>query len=337
MQLSSQILRRNEEYLASAASLLIINPPEVDDLSFLQPKKVLSFNYRVVHSHKDALEEIVQFGAHQKDAQRYSTALVYLPKAKGELDLTLALAGSMLEQGADLYLVGEKKGGISSAAKKLDLIGSGATKLDSAKHCQFWHVKAEDYSNKPFNLSDWVQFYICEHQGIAFKLATIPGVFSFGRLDDGSAQLLDSMPSNLRGRNLDFGCGSGAIGIYAAKKNPDISLEMVDTNWLALECAKISCKENDIDAKIYPSDGWAEVEGRVNGVMTNPPFHQGISTEYNTTERFIRTAKDKLTKHAPFLLVANSFLKYPPIIESTFERWDTLSENKKFSVYLARR
>ena len=50
-----------------------------------------------------------------------------------------------------------------------------------------------------------------------------------------------------------------------------------------------------------------------------------------------QSAKDKLTKHAPFLLVANSFLKYPPIIESTFERWDTLSENKKFSVYLARR
>jgi 16S rRNA (guanine1207-N2)-methyltransferase len=123
------------------------------------------------------------------------------------------------------------------------------------------------------------------------------------------------------------------VGIYTKLLNPSIQLEMVDINILAIECAKRSCELNSVEAKVYPSDGWKDVKGRVNGVVSNPPFHSGVATEYRTTEGFIRGAKDKMSKHAPFLLVANSFLKYAQIIEATFERCDILVENNKFKVY----
>jgi len=149
--------------------------------------------------------------------------------------------------------------------------------------------------------------------------------------------LLNNMFTKLEGRILDFGCGSGVIGCYTKLLNPGIQLEMVDINILALECAKRTCELNSIEAKVYPSDGLAEVKGRVNGLVTNPPFHAGVSTEYMTTEGLIRLSKDKMVRHAPLLLVANNFLRYAHIIEGTFGRCDVLVENSKFRVYKAYR
>src|SRR5690606_30799484 len=112
------------------------------------------------------------------------------------------------------------------------------------------------------------------------------------------------------------------LGVYTKLMNPSVQLDMVDINLLALVCAEKTAELNGVQANVYPSDGWMQVSGRVNGVVTNPPFHRGISTEYETTEQFIYKAKDKMAKYAPFLLVANSFLKYAAIIEKTFGRCD---------------
>ena len=51
--------------------------------------------------------------------------LAGLPEHWGELDLSLAYIAPMLAKGADIFLVGEKKGGIASAAKKLDSYDKG--------------------------------------------------------------------------------------------------------------------------------------------------------------------------------------------------------------------
>ena len=169
------------------------------------------------------------------------------------------------------------------------------------------------------------------------QLCTVPGVFSFERLDEGTQLLLESLSAANktvpRGRTLDFGCGSGPIGIFAKLINPEIQLEMVDLNWLALECAKRSCGLNDVKAEIYPSDGWSDIEGRFDSVLTNPPFHSGVDTEYKTTEDFIHTAYDHMNKHGCLVLVANSFLKYAAVIERRFGTYKLLNENSRFRVY----
>jgi len=248
----------------------------------------------------------------------------------------LAYIAPMLEVGADIFLVGEKKAGIASAAKKLDKYGSDNSKIDSAKHCQLWQVSLEKAA-AAFSLDDWISSFPVSVNNIDLTVASIPGVFSMGELDGGTELLLTHMFTKLDGRIIDIGCGSGVLGVYTKLLNPVIQLEMVDIHLLALECAKKTCELNAIEAKVYPSDGWADVQGRVNGLVTNPPFHAGVNTEYQTTEGFIRQAKDKMAKHAPMLLVANNFLKYADIIEATFGRSDVLAENTKFRVYKAYR
>jgi len=331
-KLRSKSIERNADQFSEYENLLIFGPPEGDDLSYLNPKKVITFDYRVFQSHQASLGGQIEYSCSQTESQVYDAVIIFVPKSKKELDLVLAFLTPMLIKGASIYLVGEKKSGIESAAKRLNALGSNNSKIDSAKHCQLWQVSLEQ-SAADFCLDDWVESFNIEINDIAVELVSIPGVFSFGQLDIGTELLLQNMFSRLDGRVLDFGCGSGVVGIYTQLLNPTVQLEMVDINILALECAKRSCVLNKVDAKVYPSDGWKDVQGRVNGVVSNPPFHSGVATEYRTTEGFIRGAKDKMSKHAPFLLVANSFLKYAQIIEDTFERCDILVENTKFKVY----
>lgn len=332
MQLTSQVLMRNMDQFSSYQNLLLFGLPETDDLSFLDPKKVLTFDYRVYLSHQPALGACIEFSCQQDEVALYDAVVIFLPKSKAELDLVLAFVSPMLQQGASIYLVGEKKAGIASAARQLDQLGGNHSKIDSAKHCQLWHVTLENTA-RPFKLVDWFDSYSIELNGISLQLATLPGVFSFGRLDPGTELLLNNMFTRLKGRVLDFGCGNGVIGAYTKRLNPDIDLELVDINCLALECAKRTCELNHIEARIYPSNGWSDVAGRVDALISNPPFHSGVRTEYQTAEHFIRQAKQKLTKQAPFLLVANSFLKYRPHIEAAFERCDVVAETTRFKVY----
>lgn len=332
MQLTTQVLERNAQEFSDYQNLLVMSPPANDDLSFLMPKKVLTLDYRVYLSQQSALEDKIEYSLSHVADSVYDAAVVFLPKSKGELDLVLAYITPMLTKGADLYLVGEKKGGIASASKKLNGYGSNNSKLDSAKHCQLWHVSL-GVDTKPFNLEDWLEVSSLSFNDVSLKIAAIPGVFSFAELDEGTALLMEHMFTRLEGRILDFGCGCGVLGAYTKKLNPDIQLEMVDINLLALLCAEKTLAMNNLEGRVYPSDGWDSIEGRVNGVVTNPPFHSGIATEYQTTEYFIHKAKDKMAKFAPFLLVANSFLKYAAIIEKTFGRCDVLAENRKFRVY----
>tara|TARA_R110002072_G_scaffold172728_5_gene327071 strand:- start:14723 stop:15733 length:1011 start_codon:yes stop_codon:yes gene_type:complete len=332
MRLTTQLIERNAQQFSDYKNLLVVGPPADDDLSFLCPQKVLTLDYRVYKSLLSGLADDIEYSlSHQADLV-YDGAVVFLPKSKGELDLLLAYIAPMLQRDADIYLVGEKKGGIASAAKKLQDFGEDASKLDSAKHCQLWHVSL-GVEAKLFDIDQWIKTIEFDFKGVLIKIAAIPGVFSFAELDEGTALLMDNMFNKLDGRILDFGCGCGVLGVYAKIINPGINLEMVDINLLALICAAKTAELNGIEAKIYPSDGWQDVAGRVNGVVTNPPFHSGIATEYQTTEYFIHKAKDKMAKYAPLLLVANTFLKYAAIIEKTFGRCDVLAETRKFRVY----
>lgn len=334
MQARSKVIERNSEQFEDHERLLIVSPPEKDNLSYLNPSKVITFDYRVFRSLEADLGGVLSFGFDSLDSANYDSAIIHIPKSKGELDLLLAFASSKLNEGADIYMVGEKKAGIASAAKKLDEYSDDLSKLDSAKHCQLWHGTLTKPSEL-FCFNDWMSHFEISLNNIDMKVASVPGVFSSGELDDATDLLLSNMFTRLEGRVLDFGCGSGVLGCYTKLLNPTIKLEMVDINYFALKCAEETARLNDLEVKIYPSDGWSDIQGRVNAVVTNPPFHQGVETEYTTTEGFIKTAKDKMAKHAPFLLVANSFLKYPSIIEATFGRCDILAETTKFRAYKA--
>lgn len=331
-----QVIERNLKQFDGFSNILVFGPPENFHVGGLKIGQVSTFDYRVYRSIADLYGDAAKYSEQPTPGLNADAAIVFLPKAKQELALVLAFIAPMLVQNASVFLVGDKQGGIESASKQLQVFGSRPFKIDSARHCQLWQVQATAPA-KPFKLDDWIEVYETELAGTPMKIATMPGVFSFGRLDEGTSMLLANLPDKFMGRVLDFGCGSGMIGVYIKLRQPELIVEMVDIHRLALVCAERTCALNGVEAKIYPSEGWSDVSGRVDAVVTNPPFHAGIKTEYDTTENFIRQAPGHLSKYSPLLLVANSFLRYAPLIEQVFGSCETVVETSKFRVYLARR
>lgn len=334
MQLSSLLVQRNIDALAKHASLLVFAAPDAALLAELPNARAGSFDYKQYCAYQ-AYERTCWFGPPDTN-DRFEAALVFLPKAKDELRLVLAMVSAKLEAGGSLYLVGEKKAGIASGAKQLPAFGDNASKIDAAKHCQLWHVDVTRVQSD-FDINAWYSHYTIDLHGEQLELACLPGIFSVGHLDDATQLLLENLPKKLRGRVLDFACGNGVIGLYVKRRFPDVHVELVDVSWLALACTRRSAALNAIDAKVYASDGWAQVEGRVDAVLTNPPFHEGVHTAYDTTEQFIAHSPQKLSKGAFFFLVANNFLRYASHIEQALGRCDVVAENTRFRVYRAYR
>ena len=167
---------------------------------------------------------------------------------------------------------------------------------------------------------------------LSLEVANLPGVFSAGKLDEGTKLLLDHIPYD-KNKVLDIGCGAGMIGAIYKKKNPGADLTMSDASILAVEASKETMRKNGLDAKVVLSDVFSNVSGTFDLIVSNPPFHTGVATDYAFIERFAREAKRYLNPRGEAYVVANAFLPYQPILEKHIGPTEIVVENKKFKVY----
>lgn len=271
------------------------------------------------------------------------TIVVFLPKARSELSVRLDLALWLASEGARLILVGEKKEGIAGAVKQLKALMPEATKADSARHCQVWQV--DNPSPLPvFDLSRWMQWHRVECAGVGFKVAGLPGIFSDGELDGGTAMLLETLAESPleEGPVLDFACGAGVIGtwlqLYQQVRGQGVMpVDGVDVQAQAVTCARATYRGAGVDGLIHASDGLSSIEGRYQTIVTNPPFHTGIRTDTSMTEQFLKTVAGHLEPGGELRLVANSFLPYEALIRRHVGPVRSLISDRRFTVWSARR
>ena len=110
---------------------------------------------------------------------------------------------------------------------------------------------------------------------------------------------------------------------------------MLDVNALALFCAARTLHANDQVATLIAANGLHGVNDKFQHIVTNPPFHTEVKTDYSITRRFITDAKRVLTTRGSMYMVANRFLPYPGLLSDTFGQVRTLAQTSQFSVYLA--
>lgn len=263
----------------------------------------------------------------------HSDVMLFLPKAKTHFQMLLRMAAGMVGQNGRIHVVGENKGGIKSAAKLMQQYGP-TQKVDSARHCSLITLIVENPHNG-FNPDDWTDFNTYEVEGTSWDVAAMPGVFSYQELDTGTALLLEKMSTTLRGEVLDFACGAGVIASYLMLKYPHLKLHLTDVSALAIYCSALTLKENNVAATLYGADGLHGFTQKVQHVVTNPPFHTGVKTDYTITKRFISDAKAILTSKGTLQMVANRFLPYPGLLSEHFQTVYTTAQTSQFSVYQA--
>lgn len=265
----------------------------------------------------------------------FTDAVLFLPKSREATDFLLTALSHRLPASGQLYLVGEKKAGIERAARQLGAFGT-ASKLDSARHCQLWVVP------EPRSLADpqpdaWLQRQQLARAGLALDILSLPGVFSHGRLDVGTALLLDHLDGLPEGAVLDFGCGAGVVGAALARRYPASTLHLLDVDAFAVASSRQTLAANGLAGTVIAGDGIAAAPTGLAAIVSNPPFHSGVKTDYRTTETLLAEAVRHLRPGGELRLVANSFLRYPPLIEAAFGNCHTLAERDGFKVYSARR
>ena len=82
---------------------------------------------------------------------------------------------------------------------------------------------------------------------------------------------------------LDMGCGTGILGIHAAKLGAEVVA--ADVNPHAVECAKRNASANDVKIRVVESDLFSRVPGYFDVISFNPPYLPGKETSTSWIER----------------------------------------------------
>jgi 16S rRNA (guanine1207-N2)-methyltransferase len=260
-----------------------------------------------------------------------SEMTVLAPPGTVERRYILAQALRVIAPGGLLMVMAPKDKGGSRLAG--DLTALGASFGETAKrHHRICQVQ------KPADLSA-VEAAIAEGAprfSEELDLWTQPGVFSWDRIDAGTALLIEALP-NLGGRGADLGCG---IGILARKvlQSRDVSeLALVDIDRRAIEA--VGKNIDDPRATIH----WADLRGdapalaELNFVVMNPPFHDAGAEDRALGSTFIRRAAGALKKGGTCWLVANRHLPYEKSLAEFFSHVTPRGEGGGYKVYEARK
>lgn len=262
----------------------------------------------------------------------YSAGILFLPKSRELTEYLLQELAAKVASGV-IFLVGEKRAGVERAAKQMAAFGH-ISKVDSARHCQLWRCQVTDKPVIP-ELNALSKPFTVEAAGHQLQIHTVPGVFSHGRLDLGTRLLLECLDDLPHGHYLDFGCGAGVVGSFLLKCYPQFELSMLDVDAFAIHSTELTLAANGLKATSVVGDGIHAAPKQLAGIISNPPFHQGVHTQYETTETMLREAALHLQPGGELRIVANSFLKYPPLIEQHLGSCTVLAERDGFKVYRA--
>lgn len=126
-----------------------------------------------------------------------------------------------------------------------------------------------------------------EVRGVRLEIETAPGLFSPKRADRGTLAMLSCVDFAPGMRVLDLGCGSGLVGILAAKLCGAENVVMCDIDPLAVEIAGRNAARNGVGGvKAVVSDGLTAVEDAgFDLILSNPPYQSDFSVAKGFIEK----------------------------------------------------
>lgn len=272
--------------------------------------------------------------------QKYDAVIIQIPKGRLLTRRWLVQAYHALTMDGSLYLVGPNRAGIQSIIKDaLELFGPGRI-LAYKKGNRLAHFTKKSgqvdlpvWANLPGVIPNtWVEFSIklSDH---SYTIRSLPGIFSFDRLDEGTEMLLAEVHIIPGSRVLDAGCGYGIIGLFAAVQGAGL-VHMVDNNLLAVAASRETLSVNDVHhAQVYAGDLQNLVlPNHYDLVLSNPPFHTGQAVDYHIAHALIENSHQALNPGGHLTIVANRFIRYDRLIQEIYGNITVLAESGKFHV-----
>lgn len=167
-------------------------------------------------------------------------------------------------------------------------------------------------------------------------LCSQAGIFSYDRLDPGTALLLANLPP-LAGAGADFGSGLGILA-RAVLASPKVTgLTLVDIDRRAVEMATRNVGDPRATLR------WADIRAgglglaRLDFIVMNPPFHDGGAEDQALGQAFIARAAEALRPGGTLWLTANAHLPYEAPLNAAFKTVALKASAGGYKIYEARR
>jgi 16S rRNA (guanine1207-N2)-methyltransferase len=270
----------------------------------------------------------------------FDVVIIELPKGRKLAQRWLVQAFMGLHTGGVLYLGGAKQQSVIPVIKDAEMLFGEATVLGYKKGSRL----ASFRKKQPGSPVDgwwripgvaphtWHEFTIQTQQG-PLEICSLPGVFSYDRLDEGTQLLLGFLPDLHNLNVLDLGCGYGAIGLAAAYSGA-AAVDMLDANLLAVAAAQVNINNLGLqNAQACASDVLsARPNKKFELVLSNPPFHTGRDVDYQVARAFIEQSFGALSRGGRLYVVANRFIRYEKILELYFQQVDLIVQTPRYHI-----
>lgn len=256
----------------------------------------------------------------------FDMAIVFLHRARAATRARIAEAAASLPVGAPLWIDGQKTDGIDAVIK--DMRGlTEVGEVHSRAHGKIFCVTVPQPGWLP---ADWA----ARDHLAAPGMVTRPGVFSADGPDPASRMLVAHLPDKLPTRLVDLGAGWGWLSAQLLKRPGIEQLHLVESGHVALECARINVP--DPRARFHWADALDfRLPEPVNGVVMNPPFHEGRAADPRLGAGFIRTAAALLTGAGRLWMVANRHLPYEQVLRDCFADVSEIGGDSRFKILTA--
>lgn len=255
---------------------------------------------------------------------------------KEQVRMQLAMLAEKLPVGTRLWIFGAGRSGIASAPNVLGSNWIKVQKVAYGGHAELWFAELAEQAPSR-GIEAWEHRFVEEVVGQELVLISLPGVFSYGEVDDGTRLLLEHLPKFPKGARVhDFGCGCGVISTWLKVRQPELNVSASDINALAFAATKATLRANGVQGVVvHTVAGLGPIPGPLDVIVTNPPFHTGQSIDRKIVDELFLSARSKLKSGGAIYVVANRFLPYKDAMTKIIGFTQVLAENPQFWVLKA--
>ncbi len=268
-------------------------------------------------------------GEARPPASTFAAATLRLPKSTRAFEMAFHVLSGCLNEEGELYVYGANDEGIRSAPNKLSALYEQVDTFATLRKCRVLRAARPDRSRARTDLADWAETTNLVLDGRARPWITYPGLFAKGGLDAGTALLLEGL--EVRGRVLDFGCGTGVSTLGLLERGAK-RVDASDADALAV----LAARQNVPGVDVHLGDGFGALEGcgPWDVIVSNPPIHRGFEEDFGLLEALISEAPH----HTPRLvIVVQRQVPAQESLERAFSKVQLLREDGRFRVWEARR
>lgn len=258
-----------------------------------------------------------------------------ISKEKAVTHYLLNQARRILKPGGNLWLSGQKNEGIKTYIEKASALFGCEKNIqkDGVNYsAQLTKVGSSDDSLPDDNYREMRSCLSMDE----IKIWSKPGLFGWNKIDQGSEflmlevhRLLGASPRHFS-NCLDLGCGYGYLTI-AAQNLPVDRFVLTDNNAAALHAARNN-SQGIANAEVIASDAGLQLTHKFDLILCNPPFHQGFSVDGDLTEKFLRSAAQRLNENGVAYFVVNQFIGLEKKSQNIFNSINLIAQNKSFKV-----